>query len=74
MIKYNKLLDLLNCRKISKEELKQRINISSDTITKLSKHEYVSTEIIDKICNELQCQPCDIMEYIPGNLSDHKPE
>lgn len=65
MIKYYRLLDLLNRREIGKEELRQRINVSSATIAKLSKHEYVSLEVIDKICNELQCQPSDIMEFIP---------
>lgn len=65
MIKYYRLLDLLNRREIGKEELRQRISVSSATIAKLSKHEYVSLEVIDKICNELQCQPSDIMEFIP---------
>lgn len=74
MIKYYRLLDLLNRREIGKEELRQRINISSATIAKLSKHEYVSLEVIDKICNELQCQPGDIMEHVPDNQADHEPE
>lgn len=65
MIKYYRLLDLLNRREIGKEELRQRINVSSATIAKLSKHEYVSLEVIDKICSELHCQPSDIMEFIP---------
>lgn len=65
MIKYYRLLDLLNRREIGKEELRRRINVSSATIAKLSKHEYVSLEVIDRICNELQCQPSDIMEHIP---------
>lgn len=69
MIKYYRLLDLLNRREIGKEELRLRINISSATIAKLSKHEYVSLEVIDKICNELHCQPGDIMEFIPDSES-----
>lgn len=67
MIKYYKLLDLLNRKEIGKEELRQRIGISSATIAKLSKHEYVSLEVIDKICNALNCQPADIMEFIPDS-------
>ncbi len=69
MIKYYRLLDLLNRREIGKEELRQRIGISSATIAKLSKHEYVSLEVIDKICNELNCQPGDLMEFIPDSES-----
>lgn len=69
MIKYYKLLDLLNRKEIGKEELRQRIGISSATIAKLSKHEYVSLEVIDKICNALNCQPGDLMEFIPDSES-----
>ena len=65
MIAYYKLLDLLNRRKIGKEQLRRRIGVSSATISKLSKNEYVSLEIIDKICCELNVQPGDILEYIP---------
>ncbi len=69
MIKYYRLLDLLNRRGIGKEELRQRIGISSATIAKLSKHEYISLEVIDKICKELNCQPGDLMEFIPDSES-----
>ncbi len=64
-IKYYKLLDLLNRRGIGKEELKKKIGASSATIAKISKHEYLSLEVIDKICGVLECQPGDILEYQP---------
>lgn len=63
-IKYYKLLDLLNKRNISKGELQQKANFSSATMAKLSKGEVVTTEIIDKICSALACQPGDIMEHM----------
>lgn len=62
-IKYYKLLDLLNRRGIGKVELKKKLGVSSATIAKISKHEYVSLEVIDKICEVLGCQPGDILEY-----------
>lgn len=64
-IKFYKLLDLLNRKGISKEELRKKTNISSSTMAKISKNEYVSLKIIETICKELDCQPGDIMEYIP---------
>ena len=63
-IKFYKLLDLLNRKGINKEELRKRTNISSSTMAKISKNEYVSLSIIEKICIELDCQPGDIMEYV----------
>jgi DNA-binding Xre family transcriptional regulator len=63
-IKFYKLLDLLNRRNISKEELRIAIGASSATISKLSKNEKVSLDTIEKICTFLGCQPGDIMEYV----------
>lgn len=61
MIKYYKLFDLLNRKEMKKKDLKQII--SEPTIAKLAKNETVKTDIIDKICLFLNCQPGDIMEY-----------
>ena len=65
MIKYYKLLDMLNRRSMTKEDLRQKIGISSATMSKISSHKPVSLEVIDKICEALNCQPGDLMEYIP---------
>ena len=61
MIKYYKLFNLLQRKKMKKTDLLE-IPISSKTLAKLSKGEYVGGEIIDKICLFLNCQPNDIME------------
>ena len=63
MIVYYKLLDYLNRQRISKEEFRKRINIAPSTMAKISKNEPISLSIIDKICEELECQPKDILEY-----------
>lgn len=65
MIKYYKLLDMLNRREMSKEDLRLKINTSSATIAKISKNEFISLKIINDICGALNCQPGDIMEYVP---------
>lgn len=61
-IRYYKLFDLLNRRNMKKSDLRQIL--SSSTVAKLSKGEYISGEAIEKICNFLHCQPGDIMEFI----------
>lgn len=63
-IYYYKLFDLLNRRGIKKGELMQMANISSPTMAKLSKNGIVQTDIINRICEALNAQPADIMEYI----------
>lgn len=62
-IKFYKLMDQLNRKGISKGELQEKIGASSATIAKLSNNEYVALTVIDRICQVLDCQPGDIMEY-----------
>lgn len=59
-IKYYKLFDLLNRKGMKKTDLLK--TISSPTLAKLSKGDIVTTEVIQKICDFLECQPGDIME------------
>jgi DNA-binding Xre family transcriptional regulator len=62
MVKYYKLFDLLKRKDMKLSDL--RNVISSATVAKLNKGQYISGECIDKICRYLQCQPNDIMEIV----------
>lgn len=69
-IKFYKLMDLLNRKGMSKGELQEKIGASSATIAKLSNNEYVSLDVIDRICATLSVQPGEIMEYEPDAEQD----
>ena len=62
MIRYNKLFSLLARREMKKTDLLEII--SPPTLAKLSKGEVIKTDIIDRICLYLECQPSDIMEVV----------
>ena len=64
MMKYYKLFILLDKKGMKRTELLKVI--SSVTLAKLGKGESVTTDILCKICSFLDCQPGDIMEYIPN--------
>lgn len=68
-IKYYRLFDLLARKGYKKTDLITLTGISSPTLAKLSKGDTVTTEVISKICDALNCQPGDIMEYIPDNVT-----
>lgn len=68
MMKYYKLFILLDKKGMKRTELLKVI--SSVTLAKLGKGESVTTDILCKICDFLNCQPGDIMEYV----SEKKPE
>lgn len=67
MMKYYKLFILLDKRGMKRTELLKVI--SSVTLAKLGKGESVTTDVLCKICGFLDCQPSDIMEYIPDGKS-----
>lgn len=55
---------------MKKTDLLNNKIISSPTLAKLSKGETVTTEVLSNICEALNCQPEDIMEYVPANSSE----
>lgn len=40
-----------------------KLKISSNTVARMTKEEYVSVNIIEKICDELDCDFGDIIHY-----------
>lgn len=61
-ISYKKLWKLLIDKNLKKKDLQKMAGISSSSIAKLGRNENVNTEIINKICNSLDCDTSDIME------------
>ena len=61
-ISYKKLWKLLIDKDLKKKDLQKMAGISSSSIAKLGRNENVNTEIINKICNALNCDTSDIME------------
>jgi DNA-binding Xre family transcriptional regulator len=64
-ISYKPLFKLLIDRGIKKSDLKDLVGISLPTLAKLSKGEPISGTTIEKLCKYFNCQPGDIMEYVP---------
>lgn len=61
-VTYNKLFKLLIDRKMKKKDLQDISGLSPATIAKLSKDEYVSMDVLVKICASLQVDVGDILE------------
>ncbi|NCD09443.1 MAG: XRE family transcriptional regulator [Negativicutes bacterium] len=64
-ISYNKLWKLLIDKNMKKKDLQRLSGVSSATISKLGRNENVNTEILQKICAALNCDICDVMEFVP---------
>ncbi|MBP2637783.1 MAG: putative transcriptional regulator [Firmicutes bacterium] len=63
---YNKLFKLLIDKRMKKPELRKMTGISPNTLTKLSNNEFVSMEVLVKICRVLNCDIGDIVEIVPS--------
>lgn len=63
-ISYKKLWKLLIDKDMKKKDLADKANISTYTLSKLTKGENVTTDILLKICSALDCSFEDIMEIV----------
>ena len=63
-ISYAKLFKLMIDKKMKKKDLQEMTGISSSSIAKLSREEYVSMDILIKICTVFQVQLSDIVEIL----------
>ena len=61
-VQYNKLWKLLIDRKMKKSALTSVAGVSASTIAKPSHDEYVSLEILERICRALHCDIGDVVE------------
>lgn len=63
-ITYKKLWKLLIDRNMSRSQLKMITGVSTASIAKLGKDENITTGVLIKICEGLQCDLTDIMELV----------
>ena len=64
-VSYKKLWKLLIDRDMKKKDLQAAAGISRASVTKLSKGESVSMEVLIKVCKAMKCDVGDIVEFIP---------
>lgn len=64
-VSYDKLWKLLIDKKMNRTDLKEKSGISTVSLAKLGKNENITTAVLVKICNALDCDISDIMEIIP---------
>ena len=69
-VSYKKLWKLLIDKDMMKKDLQKEAGISWATLTKMSKGEVVSTEVLMKVCKVLHCDVGDIVEFIDDGESD----
>ncbi len=64
-VSYNGLWKLLIDKNMNKSDLQEQVGMSSSTLAKMAKGETVSMTVLERICDELDCDFGDIVSFIP---------
>ena len=63
-ISYNKLWKMLIDKNMKKSDLKEKAGISSASLAKLGKGDNITTDVLLRICEAMECHLDDIMETV----------
>ena len=73
-IKYDKLLELMKQKGITSYTIRQNKIIGQATYKKIKDGGDIDTRTIAKLCELLNCQPGDILEYVPEEENTAAPD
>ena len=62
-MRYNPLWKLLIDKKMTKKYLREQTGISQSTLDRMVREENVSLDVVGKICDFLDCQVSDVVEF-----------
>lgn len=62
-VSYNGLWKLLIDKNLKKSDLVEQVGLSSSTVAKMGKGEKVSMDVLEKICQFLDCNVGDVMSF-----------
>lgn len=63
-ISYNKLWKMLIDKNMKKSDLKEKAGISSASLAKLGKGDNITTDVLLRVCEALDCRIEDILETV----------
>ena len=63
-ISYNKLWKMLIDKDMRKSDLKEKAGISSSSLAKLGKGDNITTDVLLRICEAMDCRIEDILETV----------
>ncbi|WP_124060520.1 helix-turn-helix transcriptional regulator [Gordonibacter sp. Marseille-P4307] len=69
-ISYNKLWKLLIDKNMTRKDLRAISNVSPASIAKLGRGDNITTAVLIKICDALECELADIMELVPCEAAE----
>lgn len=67
---YKKFWKLLIDRDMTRADLRDKTGLSPATLAKMSRGEAIGANVLERICETMQCNVGDVMDYVPdaGNM------
>ena len=69
-VSYERLFDLMKQKGIKKIDLRNVYGINPKTVNSLVNNKSVTVDTIMQLCEILDCQPGDIMAYVPASQEE----
>ena len=69
-VSYQKLFAIMSEKKIKKVDLRTKYGINPKTVNSLTKDKSVTVDTIMELWRIYECQPGDIMEFIPDGTDE----
>lgn len=64
-IVYDKLINLMSEKRLSTYKIRREKIVSESTLQNIREGKRITTDSIASLCQSLNCQPGDILEYMP---------
>lgn len=71
-ISYRPLWVMLAQRNMTKKELREKSGISTASLAKLGKDDNLTTDVLLKICEALNCNINEIIETVPNEVDSQE--
>lgn len=65
MISYKKLLDQMKIKELTTYKIRKYNIISQSALSAIQHGGNITMDTLDRLCAALDCQPGDLLEYIP---------
>lgn len=66
---YEKLWNIAKKNNLNKTQLRDKAGITNSSLSRLSKNKKVSLDILDRICNCLECDLSEIIEHVDDRVA-----
>ena len=70
MIQYSPLWKTISDKRVTTYTLREKHGMSHATVQRLQRNMHVSTFTLNRLCEILDCEISDVVQYVPGDKTE----